>query len=237
MAQSLLDRLEERIGYKFENKDLLVEALTHSSYVQDLSQRTRDNELMEFLGDAVLNFTVTVRLVEAFPEYDEGKLSLARASLVAASHLGRVAAELNLGDYLLLGSAEERTGGRKKAGILVNALEALVAAVYQDGGLEAASEFIDRIILPRDIPKYDDEFFSTNYKGSLQEYLQAERKPPAQYRVVEETGLEHQKTFTVEVKAGEAIAARGRGLSKKAAEQQAARHALELLGKKVDANG
>src|SRR5690348_5514365 len=117
MAPSPLDRLEERIGYRFRKKSLLTEALTHSSYVQEYQRRERDNEVMEFLGDAVLNLSVTLRLVESLPGHDEGKLSLARAGLVSASHLGQLAAALDLGSYLRLGSAEERTGGRKKSGI------------------------------------------------------------------------------------------------------------------------
>lgn len=237
MARPSYDRLEKRIGYRFRNRDLLTEALTHSSYAQEVSHPSRDNELMEFLGDAVLNFAVTVRLIETFPKYDEGKLSLARSGLVAASFLRGVAARLELGEYLLLGSAEEKSGGRKKAGIIVDALEALLAAIYRDGGLEAAQRFVEQIILPANLSERVDELLSTNYKGALQEYLQALRQGPAQYRVVEEGGLEHQKTFTVEVKAGGATVARGRGGSKKAAQQEAAKRALAVLIRKAEADG
>jgi ribonuclease III len=237
MVRPSLEQLEERTGYKFRNRNLLIEALTHSSYVKEGSLALRDNERMEFLGDAVLNFAVTVRLFETFPEYDEGKLSLARSNLIAASHLRKVAAALDLGQYLRLGVGEEKSGGRKKAGILVDGLEALVAAVYRDGGLEAAQSFVERLILPAHLEESVGELFLTNYKGALQEYLQAERQPPAQYRVVEEAGLEHQKTFTVEVQAGESVVARGRGGSKKAAEQEAAKLVLEILDKKVEADG
>ena len=236
MVRPSFDKLEARIGYKFQNQDLLIEALTHSSCVKEAGGSGRDNELMEFLGDAVLNFAVTIRLVEIFPEYDEGKLSLARSSLVAASFLGRAAADLRLGDFLRLGPAEEKTGGRKKSGILADALEALVAAVYRDGGVEAAQGFVDRI-LPPNLAECVQELFSQNYKGTLQEHLQAGHQPAAQYRVIEEAGLEHQKIFTVEVRAGDSIVARGRGVSKKAAEQQAARLALKHLAKKVEADG
>lgn len=236
MARPSFDKLEARIGYEFQNQNLLIEALTHSSYVKELGSGGRDNELAEFLGDAVLNFAVAVRLIETFPEYDEGKLSLARSSLVAASHLAKVAADIELGDYLRLGPAEEKTGGRMKPGILADALEALLAAVYRDGGVEAAQRVVDRVILPPNLAECVHEFFGQNYKGILQEQLQAGHRPAARYRVVEETGLEHQKTFTVEVKAGDSIVARGRGGSKKAAEQQAARLALRHLGKKVEAD-
>jgi ribonuclease-3 len=231
------DKLEARIGYKFRNQNLLIEALTHSSYVRELANGDRDNELAEFLGDSVLDFIVTVRLIETFPEYDEGKLSLARSSLVAASFLAKAAADLKLGDYLRLGPAEEKTGGRKKSGILADAIEALLAAVYRDGGMEAAQHFVDRVILPPNLAECVYELFLQNYKGILQEHLQAEHQPAARYRVVKETGLEHQKTFTVEVNAGDSIIAQGRGGSKKAAEQQAARLALRHLGKKVEADG
>ena len=237
MARSSFNGLEKRIGYKFRNRDLLIEALTHSSYAQEVSHPTRDNELMEFLGDAVLNFAVTLRLLDVFPDYDEGKLSLARSSLVAASHLSGIAAELDLGEYLRLGQSEEKSGGRKKAGILADALEALLAAVYRDGGFDAARNLVEKVLLPSALADGADELFTTNYKGTLQEHLQAGRRGPARYRVVEEDGLEHQKVFTVEVMAGEDVVARGSGNSKKAAQQQAAKQALEILAAKVEADG
>jgi ribonuclease III len=237
MAPPSLDRLEKRIGYKFRRQGLLIEALTHSSYAQEVSPPARDNERMEFLGDAVLGFAVTVHLIDAFPEYDEGKLSLARSSLVAASYLGGVAAKLELGRYLRLGQSEIKGGGRNKAGILVDALEALLAAVYRDGGFEAARKFVEQVILPADLSDRIDDLFATNYKGALQEHLQAVHMGPAQYRVVEEGGLEHEKTFTVEVKAGADVVARGSGGSKKVAQQQAAKHALAILTAKVEADG
>jgi len=237
MARSSFNRLEKRIGYKFRSQDLLIEALTHSSFAQEVSHPTRDNELMEFLGDAVLNFAVTLSLLDAFPDYDEGKLSLARSSLVAASHLSGVAAELRLGEYLRLGLSEEKSGGRKKPGILADALEALLAAVYRDGGFEAARNLVEKLILPSALSDGVGDLVAANYKGTLQERLQAERQGPAHYRVVEEEGLEHQKTFTVEVKTGAGVVARGSGTSKKAAQQQAAKRALEILSAKVEANG
>ncbi|HEV2247538.1 MAG TPA: putative dsRNA-binding protein, partial [Terriglobia bacterium] len=168
---------------------------------------------------------------------DEGKLSLARSSLVAANYLSGVALGLGLGEYLRLGQSEERSGGRRKSGILVDALEALLAAVYRDGGFDEARRVIERVILPADLVARVDELFAANYKGTLQERLQAERQGPARYSVVEEEGLEHQKTFTVEVKAGTGVVARGSGASKKAAQQQAAKHALAMLAQKVEADG
>jgi ribonuclease III len=229
MAGVLLDQLQEAIGHRFEHPELLVEALTHSSYVQENSRKGRDNERLEFLGDAVLNFLVSVRLADAFPEYEEGKLSRARAQLVTAAHLAQVAGRLELGRYLRLGRGEEKTGGREKSALRVNALEALLAAIYRDSGLDAARRFVERFVLPPDLTAPPEDLFSTDYKSALQEHLQAARLGPAEYRVVEEKGPEHRKTFTVEVLAGENLRARGYGKSKKAAEQQAAERLLESL--------
>ncbi len=237
MTENPLDRLQDLIGYRFQNSQLLLDALTHSSFAQETSGRCRDNEQLEFLGDAVLNFLVSVALVNAFPEWGEGKLTRARSRLVGAAHLSTVGARLELGSYLRLGRGEEKTGGRNKSALFVNALEALIAALFGDGGLEAARGFVAHFILPTDLAACRDELFSIDYKSALQEYLQAVHKLPAEYEVVEEAGPEHQKTFTVEVVAGENLIARGRGTSKKAAEQEAARIVLERLGQKAVGNG
>jgi ribonuclease-3 len=148
-----------------------------------------------------------------------------------------VARSLNLGQHLRLGRGEEKTGGREKPALLVNALEAVVAALYRDGGIEAARDFIAAFILPQNLGAAADELFSIDYKSALQEHLQAERTSPAEYRVVEESGPEHQKTFTVEALAGDNLIARGRGASKKTAEQEAARLILEKLGGKSETHG
>jgi ribonuclease-3 len=237
MTENPFDRLQDLIGYRFQNPQLLLEALTHSSYAQETPGRCRDNEQLEFLGDAVLNFLVSVALVNAFPEWEEGKLTRARSRLVAAAHLSRVGARLELGTCLRLGRGEEKTGGRNKSALFVNALEALVAALFRDGGLQAVEGFIARFILPADLAASGDELFSVDYKSALQEHLQAVRKSPAEYQVVEETGPEHQKTFTVEALASENVVGRGRGTSKKAAEQEAARIVLERLREKSVGNG
>lgn len=237
MARPSFNRLEKRIGYEFQNRGLLQEALTHSSSARESSSPARDNELLEFLGDAVLNLSVTLKLIDTFPDYDEGKLSLARASLVAASYLSGVASDLHLGEFLRLGQSEEKSGGRNKPGILADAMEALLAAVYLDGGLGPAQRLVEQVILPQDLPARVDELFATNYKGALQEHLQAGRQSPARYRVVAETGVEHQKTFTVEVQASGGVVARGSGCSKKSAQQQAAKRALAILTAKVGKNG
>ena len=229
MAGASLEDLQVDIGYQFRDPQFLLEAVTHSSLAQETAPGARDNEQLEFLGDAVLNFIVSVRLAETFPGYSEGKLSRARARLVAAEHLLGAAAKLRLGEYLRLGRGEEKTGGRAKVNLQVDALEALIAAIYRDGGLEAARTFIGTHVLPSDLPAQSEELFSTDYKSALQELLQAERGTPADYRVVGETGPEHQKTFTVEVAAGSVPPARGSGGSKKSAEQQAARAMLDCI--------
>jgi ribonuclease-3 len=192
---------------------------------------------MEFLGDAVLTFVVSVMLADAFPDWEEGKLTRARAHLVAAPHLHRIASRLDIGQYLRLGRGEEKTGGRDKPALLVNALEALIAALYRDGGIEAAREFIAGFIVPKDLGAAANELFSIDYKSTLQELLQAAKSAPADYRVVDESGPEHQKTFTVEAQAGDNLIARGRGGNKKAAEQEAARLILDLLGKQTETHG
>jgi ribonuclease-3 len=237
MAENNPDRFQSAIGYQFRNLQFQLEALTHSSFAQESADRPRDNEQMEFLGDAVLTFVVSVILADAFPDWEEGKLTRARSRLVAAPHLYDVASRLDLGQHLRLGRGEEKTGGREKPALLVNALEAVVAALYRDGGIEAARDFIARFIVPPDLGAVADELFTIDYKSALQEHLQAERTPPAEYRVVEESGPEHQKTFTVEVRAGDNLIARGRGASKKAAEQEAARLILEKLGRKTETHG
>lgn len=224
-----MEDLEKLIDHRFRDPSLLFEAFTHSSFVQENSRKGRDNERLEFLGDAVLNFLVSVRLAETFPEYEEGKLSRARARLVTAAHLAKVAGHLELGKYLRLGRGEEKTGGRDKSALGVNALEALIAALYRDGGLEAARAFVEKFVLPPDLAQNSADLFSTDYKSALQERLQAARLGPAAYRIVEEKGPEHRKIFTVEVVAAGDLRARGHGKNKKAAELQAAERLLEDL--------
>ncbi len=237
MSRCSPEALQEVIGYRFRNPQLLVTALTHSSYVQEHATQSRDNEQLEFLGDAVLNFIVSARLADVFPEYSEGKLSRARARLVAAEHLSAVASRLQLGSYLRLGHGEEKTGGRSKSRLLVNALEALVAAIYRDGGLRAAQKFIRKFVLPADLRRAAADLFSIDYKSALQEYLQAERAGFTDYRVVGESGPEHRKRFIVEASAAGNVVARGTGGSKKAAEQQAAKALLERLQRRPVIHG
>jgi len=221
-------QLEDAIGYRFANPDFLIRALTHRSHIEESSRGAADtsNEQMEFLGDAILGYLASVALVNRFPEYREGTLSKMKAYLVSAAHLLPVAQRLGIGDFLLLGKGEEQSGGRKKRALLVDALEALVAAVYLDGGLRAAESFVHHCIFNgvdwNHVPVVD-------YKSELQEYLQERHSPPPKYVVVREAGPEHEKVFTVQLQIGPDRVAQAEGHTKKAAEQAAAQMGLNLL--------
>jgi ribonuclease-3 len=219
--------LENAIGYRLVRRELLVQALTHSSHSHERGTgEIWHNEQMEFLGDAILGFLVSRELVERFPAYSEGQLSKMKAHLVSASHLFEIASQLQLGSFLQLGRGEEKSGGRHKRALLVDAFEALIAAVYLDGGLEAARDVVGRLVLKDMLERGIEAFPFTDFKSALQEYLQAHRKSQPRYVVVEERGPEHRKTFLVEVRVGKEFAAQAEGATKKMAEQEAARLAL-----------
>jgi ribonuclease-3 len=223
-----LNELEEAIGYRFERPERLLQALTHRSFTEESAraQKHESNEQMEFLGDSILGFLVSESLIERFPEYQEGRLSKLKARLVSAAHLHPVAEQLELGRHLRLGKGEERSGGRKKRALLVDTLEAVVAAVYRDGGMSAARNLVERRILAA----VDwDQAPATDYKTELQEWLQERHSPPPRYSVAREQGPEHQKLFTVELRIGGRPIAEAEGSSKKAAEQAAAQIALNRL--------
>ena len=227
-----LERLEETIGYRFENRALLRRALSHSSHVHEQpSDDSCDNEQMEFLGDAVLGFLISESLVARFPSYSEGSLSKLRAHLVSATHLFSVANRLCLGEYLLLGRGEEMSGGRTKKTLLVDAVEALIAAVYLDGGVNVTREFVANFVIGNgESDALSPELLSTpptDYKSALQEFAQARRMPAPRYTIVREQGPEHSKLFTVEVRVGRDWANQAEGFSKKAAAQGAAKAVLE----------
>jgi ribonuclease-3 len=238
--------LEERLAYHFQRPELIEQALTHSSQARETEaagappafERSGDNELLEFLGDAVLGLVTSEKLFHQFPEFREGELSKLRAHLVGQRHLLRVAEELHLGDYLRLGRGEERSGGRNKASLLVDTLEAILAAMYLDGGWGAARDFILRAIVDPELTNMRLETSAlpvTDFKSALQEVLQAEGRPQPVYALVKEEGPEHKKTFTVEVRVAEPALAqfvgRSQGATKKSAEQEAARQLLEYLSK------
>lgn len=222
-----LPEFERRIGYTFERRDLLTRAITHKSYSHEARhENARHNETFEFLGDSVLGFVIGDILFRHFPDLDEGALSKIKAYLVSAPSLAAKARDLGMGDVLLLGVGEEKTGGRKKDSLLANLFEAMIAAVYLDGGIDAARRLIDESF-GRDIEAIDHEdLLFHDYKTALQELAQGKGLPLPDYSVVDEVGPDHDKTFIVEVKVGNHVA-RGEGSSKKEAQQEAARHALK----------
>jgi ribonuclease-3 len=230
--------LETRIQYHFSNMELLRRAFTHTSFANEArtghGSPLDDNEQLEFLGDSVLGFLAAEALVQRNPEFREGDLSRKKAHLVSAAHLHGVARRLDLGSHLDLGRSEEMSGGREKKTLLVDALEALIAAIYLDGGLEAARTFVDGHIL--NAPYTGDEDAGTdvqpaitNYKSALQELAQARNLPPPRYVVVREAGPEHSKTFTIEVRLGKEWTGQADGRTKKVAAQRAARAVYERL--------
>ena len=225
------EALQQAIGYRFRDRGLLEHAMTHTSRAnEDVSGGVVDNESLEFLGDAVLGFVVADMLFRDFPEYDEGQKSKTKASLVSTATLARQAERLTLGEHLLLGRGEEKTGGRRKQALLADGYEALIAAIYLDGGVEQARAFIAREFAPLIDDVREHGIAGQDYKSALQEYLQSHDQPLPEYRVAGTIGPDHNKLFQVEVVVkGEAIAD-ATGPSKKEAEQEAARRAIEKLG-------
>ena len=225
--------VEEAIGYRFSDPGLLEHALTHRSRAhEDASGGVRDNESLEFLGDAVLGFVIADRLFRECPDWNEGQKSKAKAMLVSTTALARIGTEVGLGEHLLLGRGAEKTGGRRKRSLIADTFEAVVAAVYLDGGIEAADEFIERWFRePLDAVRDGElaEGLQTDYKSALQEAMQARELGLPRYRLVGEAGPPHRRVFTSEVAAGERPLGQGEGRSKKESEQQAAQQALEQL--------
>ena len=230
--------LEQRLGYKFARPALLHDALTHSSAVPEMrasqgeSYNVRaavNNERLEFLGDAVLELLTSEYLLEAFPDWSEGQLSKSRARLVNAHSLEAVARRLRLGDHLRLGRGEEKTGGREKQTLLADAFEAVLAAIYLDAGLSAAREVLRRTLFEQALEEAGERMAESDRKSALQELLQSRGQVPAEYRVVGESGPDHQKIFQIEVWVNGSRLAAAEGGTKKEAEQRAARKALALL--------
>lgn len=225
--------LEGQLRYRFRDRGLLEHALTHRSRAhEDVTGGVVDNESLEFLGDAVLGFVIAEALFRECPQYDEGQKSKVKASLVSAVTLARVGERLDLGPHLLLGRGEEKTGGRRKTALLADACEALIAAIYLDAGIEAAREFILREIWSMQSELTRPGLLTAltgDYKSALQEALQAHDRGLPEYRIVGEAGPDHRKVFEVEVSISGTVVARAEGRSKKEAEQQAARIALERM--------
>lgn len=222
----MLNPLEEIIGYCFKNPGHLREALSHKSFASE-SKSGIYNERLEFLGDSVLSAVVAHQLYVKYPQENEGGLSKKKAQLVSRQNLARWAAELNLGSYLYLGVGEESTGGRTRQSLLGNTLEALIGAMYIDGGYRAAEQFIARGLMRQEALE------ETDYKSRLQEYLQKRYKAPPSYETTHAQGPDHDKTFSVVVRMGKKTLGRGEGKNKKEAEQSAARSAFEMISQKV----
>lgn len=227
--------LETRLGYRFRDRGLLEHALTHKSKAhEDPSGGVVDNESLEFLGDAVLGLVVADLLFRAFPTSSEGQKSKIKSNLVSTTALAEMAEGLGLGEHMILGRGEDKTGGRGKPALLADTCEALIAALYLDGGLEAARAFIVRELAPRIEEARVPGYFGRDHKSRLQERLQSLGRSLPHYRVSAEAGPEHRKQFSVQVVVDDELLADGVGRTKKDAEQEAARAALERLSPGAD---
>ena len=228
-----LGDLERKLGHTFGDRGLLERALTHTSHIYEQPSAgppEGDNEQLEFLGDSILGFLVSAHLVHHNPDYPEGRLSKLKAHLVSAVRLHEVAQELGLGEFLYLGRGEEMSGGRSKKALLSDAVEALIAALYLDAGLDAARAFIEeRVVGGIKAAEEGLDAAVSDHKSALQEMAQALKLPAPRYVVVDENGPEHSKTFTVEVRLGKEWVSQAQGLSKKSAGQKAAQQVLQQL--------
>ncbi|MBR2048338.1 MAG: ribonuclease III [Oscillospiraceae bacterium] len=222
-----MKELEKAIGYTFRDISLLENALTHSSYANERWHNSlRSNERLEFLGDSILGMIVADHLYRHFPDRPEGELTRMRADMVCEQSLAVVAARLNLGSHLMLGHGEEQGGGRSRNSILADAVESVIAACYLDGGYGAALNFVNSFVLS-DIPVV--RYHNTDYKTALQEKVQQKKNQALSYRLIGSEGPDHDKRFLVEVLLNGTVVGRGTGTSKKRAEQDAARCAMEEL--------
>ena len=233
---ALPQHLEATLGHQFTHKQLLAQALTHSSLAHERASadpQCDDNERLEFLGDAVLGLLTTESLYRRYPELSEGALTRLRGALVSRQYLAEVARVLNLGNYLLLGRGEERSGGRAKTALLANAMEAIFGAVYLDAGLESARRIVETLVLEPSVGVLHAQLETVSgvgdFKSALQELLQARHQGQPEYRITAESGPDHLKQFFVEVRAADHVLAEGTGRTRKLAEQDAARLALDRL--------
>lgn len=227
-----MDTLEKYLNYKFKNINLLKNALTHSSYANEVRNGITSNERLEFLGDSVLSIIVSDHIYKRFPDIPEGELTKMRAALVCEKALCGFSRELHIGEYLMLGKGEEKGGGRERDSILADAFEAVLAAIYLDGGMEPAKKHVMNFVLRELEHKTEEETFK-DYKTVLQEIIQRNPEESVNYVLTDEKGPDHDKTFTVEVRLNSNVIGTGSGKSKKSAEQMAAKQALELMGEKI----
>lgn len=223
-----MKEFEKVIDYTFKNPRLLYEALSHSSFANESIKHGNSNERLEFLGDSVLSIVVSEYLFEHHKHLPEGELTKIRSSLVCEKSLHTFAKQINLGKYLMLGKGEENTGGRERPSILADAFEAVIAAIYLDGGLESARKHILRFI-PKDLKATHSVGFN-DYKTILQEIVQKNPEEKVLYILTNETGPDHDKAFTIQVRLNTNVIGEGTAKSKKQAEQLAAKEALELMG-------
>lgn len=222
-----LQSLQEGMCYTFQNKRLLLRSITHSSYVFEQSGNEKeDNEILEFLGDAVLDLIVSNMLIDKYPNMDEGELTKVRSTLVQENHLAFMARDLNLGNYLLLGKGEENSGGREKDSILSCAYEAVVGAIFRDGGYEAARAFVEEVFCGH-LAYGKEKAILADAKSRLQEITQERFADAPTYRVDQEKGPDHDKVFTISVLFQGRVLATASAKNKKAAEQKAAGLAIE----------
>ncbi|MFI3140947.1 MAG: ribonuclease III [Clostridia bacterium] len=224
----MFEQLEKKIGYVFSDKSLLETALTHSSFANEKQLKRDCNERLEFLGDSVLGVITAEYFYKNFCHLPEGKMTKKRAACVCEKSLYSFASEIDLGKHILLGKGEENTGGRKRSSILADAFEALIAAIYLDGGLDHARNFVLDFIAKS---ASEEESF-VDYKTALQEIIQKNPNEKISYNLIGASGPDHDKTFEIEVKLNDNSIASGTGRSKKQAEQQAAKKALEIIGVK-----
>lgn len=226
-----LAAFEEKIGYTFKNKNLLHEALSHSSYANECKKGRNSNERLEFLGDSVLSIVISEHLFNHFKHLPEGDLTKIRASLVCEKALFEFSKQISLGEFILLGKGEENTGGRTRPSIVSDAFEAVIAAVFLDGGMEAAREYVLGFI-PKDLDKNSAKKLQ-DYKTILQEIIQRNPEEKVEYVLRSQSGPDHDRHFVVEVCLNTNVIGHGEGHSKKQAEQQAAKEALKLMGCEV----
>lgn len=220
--------MKDFLNYKFNNAKLLETALHHSSYAHECKGKVRDNERLEFLGDAVLEFSVSSYIFTHFEELPEGELTKFRASIVCEGTLAKIARKLNVGEHLKVGKGEELTGGRERDSILADAMEAIFGAIYLDGGIEVARQFIiDN--MKEEIHQLRNSFTHSDKKTYLQEIVQKTSKVPIEYKIISEEGPAHNKKFVVQVVHLNKIMGEGSGKSKKEAEQNAAADAISKI--------
>lgn len=222
-----ISEFEEIIGYKFKDKNLIFTALSHSSFANENKKQRKSNERLEFLGDSVLSIIVSDFIFEHYTFLPEGELTKIRASLVCEKALFKFAKEIRLGEFIMLGRGEENTGGRTRPSILADAFEAVIAAIYLDGGMEAAQKYVLRFIPKNFDPRH---YHITDYKTILQEIIQRNPEEMVEYVLKDEKGPDHDKEFTVQVMLNSNVIGEGKGKSKKNAEQMAAKQALDLMG-------